>query len=170
MVVGDDRVHAAFSGVSDLRMRGNTVVDGDDQPDAVPLHRIDGVDVQTVPFSESARQEIRHVRMQTRQRVRQNRRCADAVRIIVPVHADPFSRVDRKADPGNCTIHVRERKRIRQRLHFRVQKRRDRSVVRKPASYQHRGESARKSEPRLHIADRSVGNGFDFVRTVTHRA
>ena len=159
MMIGNDRVHAGFLRVGDLVMRGNAVVDGDDQSDAVPLHCFDRVPVQSVSLTLPARQQKRRVCADRTERIKQDRRCAHAVGVVVAVHADPLVRFDRPPDARNRTVHVGKRERIGQRLRFGMQERFDRGVIDETAPRKHGGKRSRKAEPGTQIT-------YDGVRSV----
>ena len=150
-------------------MRGNTVVNGDDQPNAVPMHRVDRIAVQSVPLAEPARQQIGDVCGKGFQRVRQDRGRAYAVCIVIAVNADAFFCFDRLSNASNGAVHVGKRKRIGQFSHFGMQKRFDRRIRNQTAPRKHGGKRSCEPEPCPDVLNYGVGIVRIFSHHIAHR-
>ena len=110
-MVGDDDLQPQLAGAGHLVDRGDATVDGKHQLDLVREAR-ECLAVQPVPLLEARRQVPDRRRPELAQQEDRERGRADAVGVVVAVHADAGAAVDRAADRRDSLGHVPEPKRI----------------------------------------------------------
>ena len=116
MVVGDDHVQAELACAADLVDGGDPAVDREHEPAAFVGETLERAAADAVAFVEPARQMPLHVRAQLAQDEDGEHRRADAVDVVVAVHADALPRSDGGANTRDRHAHVTEQERIMQRL------------------------------------------------------
>jgi hypothetical protein len=112
VVVGDDDLDAERLRQLDLLDGGDAAVDRDDEATAFGGEPLDRPAVQPVALVEAARQVPRDVGLELAQEQDSERGRADAVGVVVAVHADRRAGSDRGADRLDRRGHVSERKRV----------------------------------------------------------
>ena len=106
MVIGNHRVNAERFCVSDLLPRGNAVIDGNDQSDALRGKHIYGGAVHAVALALARRYVVGHVRADGFQIGIQKRGRGDAVSVVVAVNADRFPAVNRLTHARRRLVHI----------------------------------------------------------------
>ena len=124
VVVGHNEFHAKVIDVFRFFQRGNAVIHGDDQLDAVLKQTVDRLAVQAVALAVAVGDVAHHIRADHFKIKIQQRRSRDAVRVIVAVNRDALPCVQRKLDRLHGLVHIADGKRIAKRGRI-VQKRAD---------------------------------------------
>ena len=112
MVVGDDDVQPELAGARDLGDSRDPTVDGDHEVDTVGGELLDGLEREPIALVEPARQAPLDAGAELLEDQDADRGGGDAVDVVVAVHADPLTRVDRGADSLDRGGHVAERERV----------------------------------------------------------
>ena len=116
VMVGDDHVQAELARAADLLDRGDPAVDGEHEPAAFIRETFERAAVDAVALVEPARQVPFHLRTELAQDEDGEHRGADAVDVVVAVHADSLPRRHGGANACDRNLHVAEQERIVQRL------------------------------------------------------
>ena len=112
MVVRDDDLEPALAGLGDLLDGRDPAVDGEDEADAVVREARQRLPRDAVALLEPARQVPHDVGAELPEKEDGQRRRADAVDVVVAVHADPNALRDGGADPADGHLHVSEQGRV----------------------------------------------------------
>ena len=112
VVVADHDLEAELLGVRDLIDGGYSAVDGQNEAAAVVREPGQCLPANAVALVEAARQVPRDVGAELAQREHGERGGADAVGVVVAVHADPGAGLDRGGDRLDRLPHVAEQERI----------------------------------------------------------
>jgi hypothetical protein len=112
MVVGHDHVHAELSGSRHLRGCRDAAVDRDDQLHALAGQPLQCLGADAVALLEAAGQVPADLGAQRPQHQNGQRRRADAVGVVVAVHADPLARLHGGQDAVAGAGHVAEQQRV----------------------------------------------------------
>src|SRR6266566_1954189 len=107
-MVGDDDLEPARASLGDLLDGGDPAVDGEDEPAALVGESREGLALHAVALLEAARKVPLHVCAELAEHEDGERRRADAVGVVVTVHADPLAGRDRRPDRLAGTAHVAE--------------------------------------------------------------
>ena len=116
VMVGDDHVEPELPRPAYLLDGRDPAVDGQHQAAALLREPLERAAVDAVAFVEAARQMPLHVRAELAQDKDGQHRGADAVDVVVAVHADALPRRDRGPDALDRTGHVAEQEGIVQGL------------------------------------------------------
>ena len=108
MVVRDDHLEAELARASHLVDGRDPAVDGQDEPAALLRESLERVPADAVALVEAARQMPLDVGAELAQHEHGQHGRADAVDVVVAVHANSLSCGDRRADAFDCDGHVRK--------------------------------------------------------------
>ena len=108
VMVGDDDLEAERLRLGDLLDGGDPAVDREHEPDAVGCELREGDTRHAVALLEPARQVPRDVGAELAEDEHGESGGADAVDVVVAVHADALPRLDRGADAFDREGHVPE--------------------------------------------------------------
>jgi len=112
VMIRDDDLEPARPRLGNLLDRGHAAVDGEDEPAALVGEPRKRFALDAVALLEAARQMPDNVRTELAQDEHRERGGADAVRVVVPVHADARSGCDGALDRVDARGHVAEQERI----------------------------------------------------------
>ena len=132
-MVGDHDLEAPRAGGGDLVDGGDAAVDGHDEPAAFVRQALDGPERQPVALVEAVRQVPVDVGAELAQDRDRERGRADAVGVVVAVHADALAAIDGGADRCAGFLHVAEQERVMRRR-LAVEERTGARRVREPAA------------------------------------
>ena len=116
VMVGDDDVEPELPRAPNLIDGGDAAVDREHEPAAFPGEALERVAADAVALVEAARQMPLHDAAEGTQDTDGDHCRADAVDVVVAVHADPLTGRDRRANPLDRGGHVSKLERIPQRL------------------------------------------------------
>jgi hypothetical protein len=116
VVVGHDDLQPELARPANLVDRGDPAVDRQDETAALVGEAFERVAADAVALVEPARQMPLHVGAELSQDEHREHRRADAVDVVVAVHADALAVRDRGADPVDRGAHVSDQQRVVQRL------------------------------------------------------
>ena len=169
VVVGDDHVEPEPASFSDLVDGGDPAVHGQHERDAVLRQARERLAGHPVAFVEAAGQVPLDVRPELAQA--RDRECgrADAVDVVVAVHADALPGGDRRADPVARGRAVAEQARVVARR-FGGEERTRRLGVAEPAPDEDAGSDPADPERRREGARLTVRAGTDRPAALLHRA
>ena len=110
VVVGDHHVHAQLPGAVHLRHRGNAVVHGDNQGDALLVECLHGVEVHAVALPLPLGYVIHHVGAHGLQVGEQDGGGGDAVGVVVAIDGDSLKALNGAVDALHRLVHVLHQK------------------------------------------------------------
>jgi hypothetical protein len=141
MVVGHDHVHAELAGSRHLGGGRDAAVDRDDQLHALAGQPLQRLGADAVALLEAAGQVPADLGAQRPQHQDGQRRRADAVGVVVAVHADPLAALGRGQDAVTGGAHVAQQQRVVARP-LRLEEGAGGSRIAVAAAQQHLGHGA----------------------------